>query len=251
MTAAARCLERVADIAGEAGAAIRAIAARGARARAKPDGSPVTDADEAANALIIERLRALTPETPVVAEESAGPGSRPAPRFWLVDPLDGTREFVAGRDEYTVNIALIEHGRPVLGAVLAPARGVRFAGAEGLGAWREDAAGRRAIMARAPPASGPVAAASRSHRDARTDAWLAAAGAARVVRVGSSLKFCLLAEGAADVYPRFGRTMEWDTAAGHAVLAAAGGSVRRADGGALGYGKAGFENPHFIARGAG
>ena len=252
MTAAERpeSLERVADIAREAGAVIRAVAKRGTRARAKPDGSPVTEADEAANALIVERLRALAPRAPIVAEESVGPESRPAPRFWLVDPLDGTREFIAGRDEYTVNIALIEHGRPVLGVVLAPARGVCFAGAEGDGAWRGDAAGRRAIAARPPPAGGPVAVASRSHRDARTDAWLAEAGAARVVRAGSSLKFCLLAEGAADLYPRFGRTMEWDTAAGHAVLAAAGGEMRRVDGAPLAYGKPGFENPPFVARGA-
>ena len=245
--------EAVAEIVREAGRAIRAIAQRGARVRRKADSTPVTDADEAADRLIVERLSTLAPDIPVIAEEShetrAGQGFE-APRFWLVDPLDGTREFIAGRDEYTVNVALIAAGRPVLGVVGAPARGVCFGGVEGVGAWREDAAGaRRAIAARAAPDEGPVALASRSHRDRETDAWLAGAGVARTTRIGSSLKFCLVAEGAADVYPRFGRTMEWDTAAGHAVLAAAGGRVLTAGGAALSYGKPGFENPHFIARG--
>ena len=239
----------VMEIVRQAGEAIRAVARRGARMRRKADSTPVTDADEAANRLIVERLAALTPDIPVVAEESARP-ERPGPRFWLVDPLDGTREFIAGRGEYTVNIALVVSGRPVLGVVGAPATGLCFSGVEGRGAWREDAAGaRRAVAARAVPHDAAAALASRSHRDSETDAWLAAAGVARTMRIGSSLKFCLIAEGVADVYPRFGRTMEWDTAAGHAVLAAAGGSVRTVGGGSLIYGKPGFENPHFIARG--
>ena len=245
--------ETVMEIVREAGTLIRAIARRGARVRRKADSTPVTDADEAANRMIVERLSTLAPDIPVVAEESpetcAGPDFA-WPRFWLVDPLDGTREFIAGRDEYTVNVALVASGRPVLGVVGAPARGVCFGGVEGVGAWREDAAGaRRAIAARTAPDEGSIALASRSHRDLATDAWLAGAGVARTTRIGSSLKFCLVAEGAADVYPRFGRTMEWDTAAGHAVLAAAGGRVLTGDGAALAYGKPGFENPHFIARG--
>lgn len=234
----------------EAGARIVEIARRGARVREKADSSPITDADEAANRLLVARLSALAPEIPVVAEESAAPDVASAARFWLVDPLDGTREFVAGRDEYTVNIALVHRGAPVLGVVGVPARGLCFGGIAGAGAWRSaDGGARRAIAARIPPADGGTAVASRSHLDPKTEAWLAGAGAARVVHAGSSLKFCLLAEGAADVYPRFGRTMEWDTAAGHAVLAAAGGSVRTLDGAPLAYGKPGFENPPFIARG--
>ena len=243
-------VEAVAAIAREAGDAILAIARRGPRVRRKADLSPVTDADEAANRLIVARLAALSPRIPVVAEESAGPAARPARRFWLVDPLDGTREFVAGRDEYTVNIALIVSGRPMLGVVVAPARDLCFGGTADGGAWRQDAGGpRRPVAARAAPESGAVAAASRSHSTPETDAWLATAGVASTIRVGSSMKFCLLAEGAADLYPRFGRTMEWDTAAGHAVLAAAGGAVCTLDGAPLSYGKPGFENPDFIARG--
>lgn len=234
----------------EAGARIVEIGRRGARVRAKADSSPVTDADEAANRLIVARLSALAPEIPAVAEESAAPDITSAARFWLVDPLDGTREFVAGRDEYTVNVALVVGGAPALGVVGVPARGLCFGGVVGAGAWRsEDGGAPRAIAARIPPAGGGTAVASRSHPDPETEAWLAGAGAARVVRAGSSLKFCLIAEGQADVYPRFGRTMEWDTAAGHAVLAAAGGSVRALDGAPIAYGKPGFENPPFIARG--
>ena len=234
----------------EAGARIVEIARRGARVREKADSSPVTDADEAANRLLVARLSALAPGIPVVAEESAAPDVTAAARFWLVDPLDGTREFIAGRDEYTVNVALVVHGAPVLGVVGVPARGLCFAGVAGAGAWRSaDGGAPCAIAARVPPADGETALASRSHLDPETEAWLAGAGAARVVRAGSALKFCLLAEGAADVYPRFGRTMEWDTAAGHAILAAAGGSVRGLDGAPLAYGKPGFENPPFIARG--
>ena len=244
-------VDAVVAIVREAGAAILAVARRGARVRAKADRSPVTDADEAANRLIVARLSALAPDLPVVAEESFDGAAPPAPRFWLVDPLDGTREFVAGRGEYTVNVALIAGGRPVLGVVGIPARGVCYGGAAGEGAWREGAGGpRQPVAARAAPRAGPVALASRSHRDRETDRWLARAGAAATIRAGSSLKFCLIAEGAADLYPRFGRTMEWDTAAGHAVLAAAGGTVRTPDGAPLAYGKRGFENPPFIARGA-
>ena len=244
-------IDYVAAIAREAGERILEIARRGATAREKEDRSPVTDADEAAHRMIVERLRALTPDIPVVSEESAEPaGAGGAPGFWLVDPLDGTREFIDGNDEYTVNIALVEAGDPVLGVVLAPARGVLYGGAADQGAWRQYRdAPRTPIAARSVPETGPVAAISRSHSNAETDAWLARAGVTETVRAGSSLKFCLIAEGTVDVYPRLGRTREWDTAAAHAVLSAAAGSVSTLAGTPLTYGKPGLENPHFVARG--
>jgi 3'(2'), 5'-bisphosphate nucleotidase len=221
--------------------------------RAKADASPVTVADEAAEAVILEGLAALTPEIPVVAEETVAAGRVPevgAGRFWLVDPLDGTKEFLSRNGEFTVNIALIEGGEPVLGVVFAPALGKVWWGARGAGAWLRDAAGERPIAARPRPASGLVAVASRSHSDPETEAFLDEMGVAERISAGSSLKFCLVAEGRADVYPRFGRTMEWDTAAGHAVLSAAGGRVTTRDGAPFTYRKPGFENPAFIACGA-
>ena len=235
----------------------------------KADASPVTLADQQAEAVIVAGLRALTPDIPIVAEEAMAAGDAPrlaaGGRFWLVDPLDGTREFVARNGEFTVNIALIDRGQPVLGVVLAPAvpgpggaaGGCLYAGIVGQGAWAEDAAGRRPIGCRAVPADGLTVLASRSHGDeAALQAYLATQlGGRRVAHLGtagSSLKLCLLAAGQADLYPRLGRTMEWDIAAGHAVLAAAGGSVCRiGDGSPLIYGKPGFENPHFVAAGLG
>ena len=254
-----------------AGAVVMAIYATDFEVQGKADASPVTQADQQAEAVILAGLRALTPDIPIVAEEAMAAGDAPAlvagGRFWLVDPLDGTREFVARNGEFTVNIALIEHGRPVLGVVLAPAVGGQpgessagpvgclYAGIVGQGAWVDDAAGRRAIHCRPQPADGLTVLASRSHGDAAAlDAFLAVYLAGRRVahlgNAGSSLKLCLLAAGQADLYPRLGRTMEWDIAAGHAVLAAAGGSVCRVDDGLpLAYGKPGFENPHFVAAG--
>jgi len=224
----------------------------------KADASPVTLADERAEACIVAALKRLTPEVPVVAEEAVSRGEVPAVgrRFWLVDPLDGTREFVSRNGEFTVNIALIEDGHPVLGVVQVPVQGRRYAGLVGQGAWLADATGRRAIRSRAGPQQGElVVASSRSHGDdAAMAAWLATAGLAgralRHVAAGSSLKFGLVASGDADLYPRLGRTMEWDTAAGHAVLRAAGGEVFTLAGTPLSYGKPGFENPHFVARAA-
>lgn len=244
--------DAIVEIARAAAAEILIVRARGANVREKEDRSPVTDADEAANTLIVERLTTLTPEIPIIAEESVAAGQVPeiGDRFWLVDPLDGTREFVAGREEFTVNIALIDNGRPVLGVVNVPVRDETFLGVSGEGAWHMPAEQSRVkIAARAAPKSGAVAVATRSHSNAETDAWLSDANIQNTVRAGSSLKFCLIAAGKADVYPRFGRTMEWDTAAGHAVLTAAGGSVRALDGSELTYGKPEFENPNFIARG--
>lgn len=225
--------------------------------RGKDDASPVTAADERAEALITPALQALAPEVPVVAEEAAAAGQVPAVGdwFWLVDPLDGTKEFVSRNGEFTVNVALVHRGAPVLGVVLAPALGPAgrlFAGVAGAGAWVDDGAGRRAIRCRRVPAEGLTVVASRSHGDAAAlDAFLAGRPVARLVNAGSSLKLCLLAAGEADLYPRLGRTMEWDIAAGHAVLAAAGGRVDTLAGAPLTCGKPGFENPHFVARGLG
>ena len=251
-------LEGLIGLAHAAGAAILAVAARGGEARLKADRSPVTDADTAAEAVILAGLARLAPAVPVIAEEQAAAGVMPAvgSEFFLVDPLDGTREFLSGNGEYTVNIALVRGGVPVAGVVYAPARARLYAGEAGAGAAAAvlaadgdlAAADWRRLRPRAPGRPLRVVA-SRSHRDAETDAWLARLGEADIVAAGSSLKFCLLAAGEADLYPRFGPTMEWDTAAGHAVLAAAGGSVDTVDGYPLAYGKAeaGFMNPAFIA----
>ena len=236
----------------EAGRAIAAFHGE-VRVRRKDDRSPVTAADERAEAIVLRRLAALAPPLPVVAEERMSRGAGPdavGDRFWLVDPLDGTREFLSGNGEFTVNIALVEDGRPTLATVGVPALGLLYA-SDGRRAFRRrDGGGLEPIRARRRPAGGVTAAVSRSHRDAQTDAFLAGLTVAAERVAGSALKFCLVAEGSADVYPRFGRTMEWDTAAGHGVLAAAGGAVRRADDGSeLRYGKPGFENPPFVAWG--
>jgi 3'(2'), 5'-bisphosphate nucleotidase len=244
-------LDRVIAIARAAGEVIMPFFRRDTLVRTKADHSPVTAADEAADALITNALRDLTPEIPVVSEESAAQfgGRAPASTFWLVDPLDGTREFIAGRDEFTVNIALVEQGSPILGVVLLPARGELYAGARGAGAALHTAAGRRALHCRPLPAAGATVAVSRSHGD--RDADLALLGGVRVagfVAAGSALKFGLIAAGDADLYPRSGRTMEWDTAAGQAVVEAAGGAVFAGDV-PLVYGKQGFINPAFLASG--
>ncbi|GAB1391895.1 3'(2'),5'-bisphosphate nucleotidase CysQ [Rhodocyclaceae bacterium] len=218
----------------------------------KGDGSPVTLADERAEALIVARLAAVAPGIPVVAEEAAAAGKNTTAGelFWLVDPLDGTKEFINRNGEFTINIALVSRGIPIAGVVSAPALGKIFAGAAGTGAFIEDARGRHPIACRVPPAEGLTVVSSRSHGDAgKLEEFLSGRKVASNVGAGSSLKFCLVATGEADLYPRFGRTMEWDTAAGHAVLLAAGGTVSDLAGAPLSYGKPGFENPHFIARG--
>jgi 3'(2'), 5'-bisphosphate nucleotidase len=243
-------------IALEAGALILRYYAEGAESHLKADGSPVTQADQAAEALILPALARLLPGVPVVAEEAAAAGVVPdvsGGRFWLVDPLDGTKEFLGRNGEFTVNIALIEAGRPVLGVVLAPVLGDLYAGAEGLGAILARAGDAdRPIAARPAPATDWIAVGSRSHGDKAAEArYLAGFPVTTRQARGSSLKFCLVAEGQADIYPRFGETHEWDTAAGHAVLAAAGGRVEVIGGGVLGYGKPGFLNPPFVARGQG
>jgi 3'(2'),5'-bisphosphate nucleotidase len=228
-------------------------------AREKADLSPVTEADEAAERLILRDLAATEPDIPIVSEEAASAGHIPqtASLFFLVDPLDGTKEFLTRNGEFTVNIGLIRDGNPVAGVVYAPAKGEIFVGEVGHGAWSARVSGEAkpgaldwcAIHTRAATSADPVVVASRSHMDAKTEAWLKAQGRHRLKSAGSSLKFCLLAKGEADFYPRFGRTMEWDTAAGHAVLAAAGGSVATETGEPLTYGKvaAGYANPGFVA----
>lgn len=224
-----------------------------AEARAKADGSPVTAADEAAEAVILPALRALTPDIPVVSEEEASKGLTPTVagrRFWLVDPLDGTKEFLSGNGEFTVNIALIEDGRPVLGIVAVPARGETYEGVAPGTATLTDAAGSRAIRVRAVPEAGLTVMGSRSHGDAAAmEAYLAGRKVAEFRAAGSSLKLCAVARGEADLYPRLGTTMEWDIAAGHAVLAAAGGRVETLAGQPLLYGKPEYRNPHFVAMG--
>jgi 3'(2'), 5'-bisphosphate nucleotidase len=249
----AEMLDLALTLARRAGAAILAVRARGFETRTKADRSPVTEADHAAEAIITAGLRAATPAIPVIAEEEMAAGRAPDPSdaCWLVDPLDGTREFTSGRDEFAVCIGLVRAGKPVLGVVGAPAEGVLWAGIVGAGAWRHDATGRHPIAARAAPAEGVTVVASRSHGDsARLDAFLAGRTVAALINAGSALKFCRVAEGRADLYPRFGPTMEWDTAAAQAVLEAAGGQVLALETmRPLAYGKPGWRNPHFLATG--
>ena len=230
---------------------------RGARsARVKADDSPVTAADEAAEAIIVPALAELLPGVPIIAEEAAALAGLPSSegfaerRFWLVDPLDGTKEFLSGNGEFTVNIALIEAGRPLLGVVHAPTLDTCYAGGPDGATKQHGSEPPRPIEARRQPADGAIVLASRSHGSGQQlDDFLANEKVLEHRIAGSSLKFCLVAEGIADLYPRFGRTMEWDTAAAHAVLAAAGGRVTTMDGQELVYGKPGFDNPHFVARG--
>lgn len=248
--------EIVTDLALKAGARIMAVREGGALGvEQKADQSPVTQADLAADRVIGEGLARAFPDIPAVTEESAAShGETGHRRFFLVDPLDGTKEFVRGNADFTVNIALIEDGCPVAGVVYAPARGRLFVTRDG-GAVEMAVAGHailagsdRAIRVRQPDNRGLIVVASKSHRDKATDDFIAGYEVAGFRAAGSSLKFCLLAAGEADFYPRLGRTMEWDTAAGHAVLRAAGGVVlRKDDRRDLGYGKPGWENPYFLA----
>ncbi len=251
----------LADIALDAGALIMQIYDRGFEVGQKGDDSPVTEADQKAEALILARLKEYAPDLPVLAEESASEGKIPEldNLFACVDPLDGTREFINRRTDFTVNIAIIENGMPVRGVVYAPALEMLYV-AEGVaGAWRceaepgsavPDEGARRPITIRKAPAQ-LAAVASRSHRTPETDAFLEKFPVGELKSAGSSLKFCLVAAGEADIYPRMGRTMEWDTAAGHAVVQAAGGKVLTETGEHLTYNKAerGYDNPHFIVYG--
>lgn len=245
-----------------AGVAIRRIEAEGISAVTKADMSPVTAADGAAEEIICAALAQLAPGVPVVAEEAMSAGARVTcgDRFFLVDPLDGTKEFISGNGEYTVNIALVENGTPVLGVVYAPARAALFAGRPG-GAYRaqREPGAPVEMESWAPIACRPIppvnlaVAASRSHGDPATDALVARYRVSDYIAAGSALKFGLLAEGRVDFYPRLGTVMEWDCAAGHAVVVAAGGRLMRPDGSPLTYGHAdqGFKVRGFLAWGAG
>lgn len=247
-------------IAHAAGARIMQIYNAGFEVSSKADASPVTEADIAAEAIILDGLSEVAPAANIIAEEAVSAGATPrvTSEFYLVDPLDGTREFISRNGEFTVNIALVRDGAPVAGVVYAPALSQLYAGEEARGAFQihldaarpfPEPAMLQPIKCTELPADNIKVVASRSHRDEKTNNWLAERDVAEIVAAGSSLKFCLLASGEAHLYPRFGRTMEWDTAAGHAVLAAAGGEVFEADGPVLRYGKAhrGFDNPAFIA----
>jgi len=237
----------------EAGAKIMEIYNSDFEVRTKGDESPVTEADEAAEKIIIQHLTDLTPNIPVVAEESVAAGNIPdisGGRYWLVDPLDGTKEFVNRNGEFTVNIGLIENRHPVLGVVFAPVLDRLFYGDVNTGAFCENTPGKQEAMeVRTPDGDGLVVVASRSHRDAATDEFLKQFDVKDLKSAGSSLKFCLVAAGEADLYPRLGRTMEWDTAAAHGVLCAAGGSLTTLEGEEFLYSKPEFENGFFIARG--
>lgn len=215
----------------------------------KEDCSPLTEADMASHHLIMNALHILTPDIPVVSEEGADKID-PDKLFWLVDPLDGTKEFISKNGEFTVNIALIQNNLPIMGVISAPVLGVTYVGAVGLGArkrtnghtWNDISA-----ITNADTSAHIIG--SKSHGNADVDKWVHQHyPSADFCGIGSSLKFCLIAEGKAHAYPRFGPTMEWDTAAGHAILNAAGGSVTTCSNAPLTYGKAFFKNPHFIAR---
>jgi 3'(2'), 5'-bisphosphate nucleotidase len=232
-------------------------ARRGGSVRNKADGSPVTSADKAAEAIIVDGLARLGRPFPIISEESVEDATRVAKSdcYYLVDPLDGTKEFIAGRDEYTVNIALLSEGLPVLGVIAAPALGLIWRGIVGRGAERLQFVGEKAlppqtIHARSAPAGEVIVVVSRTHLDAATESYLRRLPHAQKIGSGSSLKFCRLAEGAADHYPRLGPTMDWDVAAGHAVLVAAGGIVTAIDGSPLAYGTVDLRIPSFLAWGS-
>ena len=249
-----RMLAALEALAARAGEAIMKVYAGRIVAEYKDDYSPVTEADTAAEAIILDGLKTIAPDIPVIAEEAFSAGHVPDVangHFWLVDPLDGTREFIEKNGEFTVNIALIEDHRPVFGVVHAPALGTTYAGRVGGGAiLRKGDAAAGPIRVRTLPDGGITVVASRRHGDPEKIAgFLEGRRVAETRNAGSSLKFCLVAAGEADLYPRFGRTMEWDTAAGQAVLEAAGGKVTTLDGEPFRYGKDGYENPHFIAWG--
>ena len=244
-----RLLEALAVAAREAGAEILKLVAAGFEVETKSDESPVTVCDRAAEAIILAALAEAAPGVPVIAEEEVAAGRIPAHGdvYFLVDPLDGTKEFVRGGDDYTVNIGLIVGGEPRLGVVYAPATDRLHGGLVGQRAWLEDGGERRDIVTR-PLGEARDAVASKSHFNQATADYLEQAiGACEHVSVGSSLKFCIVAEGRADIYPRLSPTSEWDTAAGHAVLLAAGGRVDGLDGTPLRYGKTAFLNRGFCA----
>jgi 3'(2'), 5'-bisphosphate nucleotidase len=248
-----RFLDPLLALCDQAAAEVLAVYGTEFRVAIKDDDSPLTEADARAHRVLVEGLAALTPDLPVLSEESAAvpwAERRRWETFWLVDPLDGTKEFVSRNGEFTINVALIERGRPVVGVVQVPVSGVAYCAAAGVGAFRRDpGATPRPIATRRPAVQPPRIVASRSHRGPDLDAWLAALGPHTIVSVGSSLKFCTVAEGAADAYPRLGPTMEWDTAAGQCVAECAGARVTTADGRPLAYGREELRNPSFLVSG--
>ena len=245
----ARLLERLTPAMREAGVLIERLRAEGIGHRDKADRSPVTEADEAAERLLEAAIREVDPDSPIVGEEASAAGVQPgvSERFWLIDPLDGTRDFVEGGSDYSVNIGLVEDGVPVLGLVLHPPTGTLWTGARSLGAWKETQEGGRHTIQTRSLAIPHIIVTSRSHLDDKTRAWVAQIPAAEVRPSGSSLKFCLLAEGLADAYPRYGPTSEWDTAAADAILRAAGGITVGPDGAPFAYGKPRYLNGSFLA----
>ena len=247
----ARLLERLAPAMRAAGRLIEELKAAGIVHRSKADKSAVTEADEASERLLAAALRELDPDAIIIGEEASAAGIRPEPgaRFWLIDPLDGTNGFVRGRSDYAVNVGLVEDGVPTVGLILHPPTQTLWTGAIGLGAWKEGADGERHAI-RTRPLGDPVAiATSHSHLDRRTQAWVDAVPGAVISPSSSSLKFCLLAEGLQDAYPRYGPTCEWDTAAGDAILRAAGGIVLGTDGKPFPYPKPESLNGPFLALG--
>jgi 3'(2'), 5'-bisphosphate nucleotidase len=253
-------LEPLTDLVAHAAAAILDVARHKITAQDKLDGSPVTQADLAADAIIVDGLKRLRPDIPVVSEERVDRATGPyLASFFIVDPLDGTREFIAGHNDYTVNVALVTGGRPLLGVIAAPALGLLWRGVVGFGAERmklsADPAERTSscepIRTRPWPEGSWVAAVSRSHLDSQTDAFIKQRGGATRLPIGSALKFCRVAEGTADIYPRLSQISEWDIAAGHAILEAAGGTVADSHGQPLCFGqrRGAFGVPDFIAWG--
>lgn len=248
-------MKQVAEITRRAGAEIMKIYATDFEVETKGDSSPVTAADQAAEDIILPALaNELLHNFPIVSEEAASEGNIPDVEntpFWLVDPLDGTKEFVSRNGEFTVNIGLIENGTPIMGAVYAPMLDLMYIGGAPGAFLDTELNGYEPISVRPIPEKGVIVLASRSHRSPEVDAFLEPYDVGEEFSAGSSLKFCRVAEGKADLYPRTGRTMEWDTAAAHGVLKFAGGHVETMDGADLGYGKPGLDNPYFVAYGNG
>lgn len=247
-------LSEVVGLARMAGSSVMDVYSRPFSVKYKEDSSPLTEADSSSHRVIADGLPAIAPGVPVISEEGEGvpfEARRGFERFWLVDPLDGTKEFIRRNGEFTVNIALIEDGAPVMGVVYAPACGLLYYAEKGGGAFREKAGGPPERIRSGLPGAGVRAVVSRSHPDAHVEAFLRGYDVSSRVEAGSSLKFCIVAEGRADLYPRFGETWEWDTAAGHAVAAEAGAAVTLPDGSPLLYNKESLKNPGFIVASAG
>lgn len=247
-------LPTVTDLARSAGSEILKIYTQGFAVAHKSDQSPLTTADMASHDLILNGLQRLTPEIPVVSEESQHIPfkTRAAWRYlWLVDPLDGTKEFIKRNGEFTVNIALIRNSKCVLGVVYAPAKGVCYFACRGQGAYRQDAeSAARRIQTRSSSTAHCIVVGSRSHGSAQLETFLGRLHSYEIVRMGSALKICLVAEGSADLYPRFGPTSEWDTAAAHCIVEEAGGCVTNLQRQALRYNaKESLENPAFVVCG--